>query len=117
MKINKKLLSRIILEQSSNTKNIEVIAYNNQKIYYSINDIKDFADNIDSYWNSDNLPKWMYVASFSNKTFPKNKNLIREFFKKMITIWGGKKIVINVDSKLPGYKNFIEVDNVKVSYK
>jgi hypothetical protein len=80
-------------------KKIKVTTYGNKQSIYTDEDIQEFLDDMDTYWNADNLPKWLYSAYLKtkNRNFPKNKKQTEELLRKILK--SSKDVSINVDSK------------------
>lgn len=68
---------------------------------YTDADIQDMIDNLDSYMSSDNLPKWMYLASFYHPNFPRTKKGILNMLNNILA--SNSDVNINVASNQPPY--------------
>lgn len=78
-------------------KTITVTLYGGKEIQYTDAEIQELIDDLDL--GADDLPKWIYVASLHDKSFPKKKEAILDLLKKIKD--AKKSVSINVASDKP----------------
>ena len=89
---------------------ITVTVFGGKEIKYTDKDIQELIDDLDL--GADDLPKWIYVASLHNKSFPKKKEAILDLLKKIKD--AKANVSINVASDKP-HQNEIVFESINES--
>lgn len=106
----------VILESFVNEakKTITVTVFGGKEIQYTDKEIQELIDDLDL--GADDLPKWIYVASLHNKSFPKKKEAILDLLKKIKD--AKKSVSINVASDKPFQNEIVfEAEELDEAYK
>jgi len=104
--VKRNILLKELQDDLKTENKIEVIMPNGKTMFYTKEKIKELVDQFDTYIDSDNLPKWLYIAGYVNKIpgFPKNKLQTKRLLQTILQ--SDKDVHIDLNSDTP-YANYI----------